>query len=249
MTQRNNSTLLITGAIDINACVPKYTKLTDTGERLKQYEDSIEYAIRNYKTISNIIFCENTKFGFKEKEFVNLSRSFKKQFEYLTFQGNYDRIQLQGKGYGEGEIIKYALMNSHLLKNSTSFVKLTGRLTVANFDMLIKKVIKKPGNYFQLPSLFRKNKTNTISTVLYSTETSFYIQNLLDLYKMVDDSQRQILEFLFYRAISVHEVYNFPYYPVIRGLSGTSGNPYNNISFFDLKKRQLIHRLTAITKL
>ncbi len=45
---------------------------------------------------------------------------------------------MEKKGYGEGEIISYALNNSKYLKNSESFYKLTGGLTVENInDVLI----------------------------------------------------------------------------------------------------------------
>ena len=52
----------------------------------------------------------------------------------------------QGKGYGEGEIIEYALKNSAFLHSEREFIKLTGRITIENLDAIIRKM--QPGKMY-----------------------------------------------------------------------------------------------------
>jgi hypothetical protein len=60
----NRATLLITGSIDLKQVQTPSTVIRDTGKRLKQYLDAIEYAIDHYTEVETIIFCENTNFDF-----------------------------------------------------------------------------------------------------------------------------------------------------------------------------------------
>ena len=56
------------------------------------------------------------------------------KLESLSFTGNEKRIASCGKGYGEDDIIEYALKHSDLLKEATYFCKLTGWLKVDNIN-------------------------------------------------------------------------------------------------------------------
>ena len=59
----------------------------------------------------------------------------KKEFEWISFQGNTTKTQEKGKGYGEGEIIEYAINHSQLLAKSKMLMKLTGRFYVKNMTL------------------------------------------------------------------------------------------------------------------
>ena len=146
--------LIITAAIDIRGNIPEQTFLRQTAIRLNQYLDSLKYAIRNYHTVGKIVFAENTGFNYNYQEIYDLAAVCKKEIEILVFRGTIEKIILQGKGYGEGEILQYLLNNSRLIKNAVSFIKLTGRLTVTNFDQVISAAADNAHNYFFLPNLF-----------------------------------------------------------------------------------------------
>lgn len=248
MTNYSKKILLITGAINISDKSIIFSNILNEKDRLEQYEQGIKYAIENYRSVSGIVFCENTNYDFDAKKYSDLANKNNKIFEYITFQGNYANISKQGKGFGEGEIIDYALKKSKLIYKSESFIKLTGRLTIKNFDQICYQMDPVVGNYFLLPSLIHNRTKSNISTVFYFVQKDFYNENLRTLYLRVDDKKRIILEKLFSDALIRRKVFNLPYYPQIIGLSGTSGKPYNNFTKFELFKRQIIHRVTNLIK-
>ena len=103
------------------------TYLTDVSERLKQYIECIEFYLCK-TSINKIVFCENSNYKFDSRALYELAKKNNKLLEILQFNGNYSQIVDRGKGYGEGEIIEYALQNSKLFLQSKYFVKVTGRL-------------------------------------------------------------------------------------------------------------------------
>lgn len=103
---------MITGAIDIQHNQVPFTRITDTQTRLGQYLYSIDYAIRNYRSIDKIIFVENTNFSYDYTALNRLAVNHRKELEILSFHGNFEKTVIHGKGFGEIESINYALENS-----------------------------------------------------------------------------------------------------------------------------------------
>jgi hypothetical protein len=244
-TRNANSTLILTGAIDVKNNLPFKTSLVDTETRLKQYIDSVEYAIIHYNTVKNIIFCENTEFRCDYSRLYELARKYEKNLEILVFKGDYQKIVKQGKGFGEGEIIKYVLENSVLLKGSSSFVKLTGRLIVTNFDKIIKSTSDEL-NYFFLPSLFYINKTNFLPSVFFKVNTEFFKTYMEDAYLNVNDTNNYKLEHSYFDRVMHRSPHYFSFYPIIKGQSGSNGTFYNDINFLELQKRIFIFRMSSL---
>ena len=118
--------ILLTGCINPNGMA--FTALTDATIRLKQYVTAINYYLNN--TNYPIVFSENS--GTSINSYFN-SYNNNKRLELLSFKGNNNKDR--GKGYGEAEIIDYALKKSLIIeshKNNCSIIKITGRLIVRN---------------------------------------------------------------------------------------------------------------------
>lgn len=131
------NTLLITGCIDVSNNI-KYLKIKNKNDRLNQYLETIRWAIEE-TNFNNIIFCENSNYEYDFDSYVSKLKNInKKNFEYLTFKGDTKNTDKHGKGYGEGEIVKYAYNNSKFLKDSDYFYKLTGRLKIKNINKILK---------------------------------------------------------------------------------------------------------------
>ncbi len=95
------------------------TELQDPEERLRQYLSAVGYYMANTKC--KIVLCNNSGDDFAGRF------DYGDRFEYLFFDGNgYDRSL--GKGYGEFEIVKYAVAHSRLIAEAKQVVKITGRL-------------------------------------------------------------------------------------------------------------------------
>jgi hypothetical protein len=233
--------LLLTGAIDLRKFNVPFTKIIDLEERLEQYKFSLEYSIENYSTITKIVFCENTGYDFDYSYLSKRANTKGKKFEYLTFPGNYDQIQKLGKGFGEGEIIKYALENSRLLNTESSFYKLTGRLIVKNFDLLVTTTTRTNAFIYRQKDITDRT-CDYIETYFYKVEIDLYNRYLLNSYQSCDDQNTNFLEHVFCKDLYELPLRSFKYQPLISGLLGTSGEIY------DLKlKRKLIESLYFAT--
>lgn len=218
--------LLITGAIDLSSYNIPATVLCNVERRLSQYISGIRYAIDHYKRITHLVFCENTNFNYDYSDLKRKARLSGKILEVLTFLGDYSAIQQKGKGFGEGEIIHYALENSQYLKKCLSFYKLTGRLKVVNMDKIIASTIS--GSAFDyFPGAIYNRSKDHIETIFYKTDKELYLRHLNDLYQEVNESQFRYLEHLFYQRLKDSEITSFKIAPKISGQSGTSGKDYD----------------------
>jgi len=225
--------LLITGAIDIRELNVPLTKIVDVNERLLQYTVSIEYAISHYKSISEIVFCENTDFIYDYALLIKKAADNGKNLEILSFKGDYLNIQQKGKGFGEGEIIRYALNKSELLRQCDCFYKLTGRLIVKNMDKILAATSQK-SCFIYYPKTIYKISKDHIETYFYKAEKSLYINNLTDAYQEVDEPHFQYLEHVFYERLSKTGLRSFNTLPLISGFSGTSGDSYEPVTKYRL---------------
>lgn len=213
---------IVTGTINPNSSIYELA-LKDNKERLNQYVSAIKKLL-NCNCINKVIFCENSNFKVDLSEIYDLAKKNEKQFEFIQFKGDDNRAVSQGKGYGEGEIIKYVLHNSRLIKTEEYFFKITGRLFVTNIDKIIKN-INKEYNYFNLASI---RNSERIDTRFYGVKISDYVQYLQDAYKYVDDKNQIYLENMFYKMVSSNSIKqkNTPLYPRIVGQAGSSGEIY-----------------------
>ena len=215
--------LLITGAMtpqnDISNVVIK-----DAEERKSQYILALEKCLKT-KGIKKVVYCDNSN---PDKiEFVSLLKLADEigvKFELLSFEGDSKLVSEKGKGYGEGEITKYALEHSRLLADENYFIKLTGRLYIDNLDKIIAH-IKEDRCYFNYPN---KTIRNMCDTRFYAMPIEKYKEYFGDAYTKVKDEEGFFLEHAFAACVRENKLitFNFPLYPRITGLSASTGAVY-----------------------
>ena len=128
----------------------------DEKERLEQYLQGLRPLIES-EAFSKIIFAENSNYGGDIFEGLQQrAEEHQTQLEYLSFQGDAEQAGIHGKGYGEGEIMRYVFQHSELLKNEPYFVKMTGRLQIDNIAKLTSS-LKKTRTYFNIPNPTRRD--------------------------------------------------------------------------------------------
>lgn len=218
--------LLLHGAIDIKGLGVPSMNIVDIEIRLSQYLNSIEYAILHYKTISEIVFIENTGYKYDYSGLQEQATQNGKKLEIISFRGDYSNIQQKGKGFGEGESIKYALNNSNILKKCDQFFKLTGRLIVKNMDEIVESTRSSSSFIYHPKTIYRIPKDH-IETYFYKVDKNVYIEYLIDAHQDIDESDFRYLEHVFYEKLSLFALRSFKIVPLISGFSGTSGNPYD----------------------
>lgn len=220
--------LIITGTIAPSLEV-RYLAIKNAEERLSQYYDSIFFYI-SQGCFNKIIFCENSNYGSKGLEpLVKLAKENHLQLELLSFQGDTEKVIMQGKGYGEAEIMNYIFANSNLIKGETMFAKVTGRLKVTNVIRILSKI--KEGNcYFNVPN---HTARHMYDTRFYMIPIELFKQYFLDAKEEIMDDEGIFLETVYTNRILQKDIKtkNFPIYPRIIGQSGSSGESYSFIEW------------------
>lgn len=246
--------LLITGAVNISAFKIPYTRLTDPKVRLQQYLDSLEYAIEHYHRVNHIVFCENTGYEYDYLQLQEKAVQKGKTLEVISFQGNYPFIETKGKGYGEGEIIEYALKKSKTLQESDFFYKLTGRIIVKNMDRVMDST-RSDNTFIFVADLKKRFEKGRIRTLLYKVNTSLYKQKLIDAYTEVDDFKNHYLEHAFYIRLADMPASSFGRYPDFAGIQATTGKIYqsklkfikyclyNYLGFYSNRRKSLVQKI------
>lgn len=212
--------LLLTGCI--NPGKMAFTTLSNQDERKKQYVNAIQYYL--FHTDFQIVFTENsgTDISHLFKDAIESGR-----MEYLTFVGNQDKER--GKGYGECEIIEFALNNSKYIISSKDkrIVKITGRLIVKN----ITEIIKWHYLLFSKRTIFC-----AINSELSFPDSRFIIAPIsfyrcfLNFKETINDSK----DYYFEHALcdTIKKEINYPFspfllMPCIEGVSGSTGEIYS----------------------
>lgn len=201
--------------------------LTDTEIRLKQYCTALNYYI-NSKKFDRIVFCDNSDYPYEYKQERQLAQRKHVQLEILKFKSSYGCIEQYGKGYGEGEILKYVMLNSHLMKSEDYFYKVTGRLIVRNLDFLVKKNNK--------TARFDRNlySFKSLDTRFWGINKEVYIRYLMESYKKVNDNKGNYIEMVYKKEMEKANIQYKPFraFPLIEGYSGTIGKVYRETTWY-----------------
>ena len=226
--------ILLTGCITPNGM--SFTSLNDPKERKEQYVNAINFYLArcNYP----IVFVENTgtDISYLFTSAIQLGR-----MEYLSFIGNKEKER--GKGYGECEIIQYALENSHIIHstNDKRIAKVTGRLIIENVVFLLKFIDFVFSKRTTICSI--NNEYSYADSRFFIASVSFF-QEFLKYKELINDAKGYYFEHALYDTIKNTISYPFAPFlimPQILGVSGSTGEVYH-------KKSQTIHSRLAYAK-
>jgi len=211
--------LLLTSCVITSA---PFTRLTDTNKRIELTIHSIKEWIRIQPEIK-IVICDGSDYDFSHITNKLFPAS---NIECLYFQNDIDSVILYGKGYGEGEIINYAVKNSQLIKDADFFTKCTAKLWVNNYNNCLNSwngTFKCDCNCTNIKSI-NNIEIGYIDTRFYLVSKSFYNKYLATTHLNVNDLNDQPLERCFRDAIIKHNINNFifPTLPIIKGVAGST---------------------------
>lgn len=214
--------LLMTGTIDSSRFNNTGVVITNTLERLNQYESTIENYIK-YSDFDYIVFAENSGYNFNYKKFNMMAKKHNKKFEFLSLDGYYDETLKYGKSYGESRLMTDAIKKSVLINDNDTIFKVTGRIYVKNINKLIQKM-KKYDNVF-----ISYNKSKYVLTSFFKVKVSDYKKILSDSYIDCNDNIDKNIESAFYNRLlkSKLDTKCFKIYPDLDGIVGGLGCRYN----------------------
>ena len=182
------------------------------------------------------VLCDGSGFDFSNLVKVHFPGA---TIECISFTNSEKLVRELGKGYGEGEIIRYALKNSNFLKNSTWFIKCTAKLWVENFTECINSWNKNFLCHAFFSNVFSVKKTNLeyLDTRFYMTDKNFYLDNLSHVHTYIEGADSGGIEEKFLETLNNMnlEKYLFAVPPVVCGVGGGSGKYYKNSKIRQLK--------------
>ena len=211
--------VLITSAINVSA---SHTVLIDVEDRLRLTLQSIEHW-RSMPMVSYVVVCDGSGFDLRPYICTTGSDLSECDCEVISFTNNKEKVRSKGKGYGEGEIVNYALRHSQVLQGVRVFAKCTGKLWVENFSECLK-------NFNQVAAFdFCGNiKPKYIDTRFYIVDKEFYMTDLAELHHKVDDDNGFYLEHAFRDGLKKLKLSDYAMYPTprVNGVSGSMGTTY-----------------------
>lgn len=194
-----------------------YTALNNTEERKTQYVNAIRYYLNN--TIFPVVFAENsgTDISFLFQDLIDSGR-----LECLSYIGNQNKEK--GKGYGEAEIIEFAINNSRVIDEKCIIIKITGRLIIKNINRILRRL---------------KTRTDFVSCQFHSdlkfadsrlvcASTAFYHQ-FLNFKEQINDQKGVFFEHILSSSVLNSNLCYIPFSeePIFIGKSGTTGDIYH----------------------
>ena len=214
-------TLLLTGCIK-PVEGQAYLALKDPEERLRQYCESLKFYL-SQTDFKRIVFCENSGYPLEFLNLEKLATKNGKELEVISFRGNTEETRIRGKGFGEGEIVAYALGHSRHAADIRHFVKVTGRLIVRNMEDIRGRLDM---SRFYINRLLVRNDAEVLDTRLYATPVELYKQYFLNLHTgvSVEFNLEKAFTKCFYDGNIPFKC--FPRYPEFRGTCGGDGMVY-----------------------
>jgi hypothetical protein len=217
--------LLVTSAINVASA--HLAKLTSVTDRLMYTAYGIDNWLRIVPNLK-IVICDGS--GYDLSSFVS-QRWPGSRIEVLSFHNDAERVAALGKGFGEGQIIDYALENSRFLAEHNVFMKCTSKLWVSNFEAILTSCNVTRFNIRAKPIGEESRLFTWVDTRFYSVTKEFFGAYLAEAYKTVNRMEKHYIEHAYLEALIGAGVVNdvlFPKKPIIKGVSGSFGVEHKN---------------------
>lgn len=214
--------ILLTSCVNPNGM--PFTALSDINVRKQQYLDALRFYVNN--TPLPIVYVDNSNVDIKEYNVI--SNIVDDRLELLSFDGNHDKEH--GKGYGELEIIDYAIKHSNIINSNknVSIIKITGRLVIVNIMTIINQL-----KYNILPTsnsviCSMNSDFSMADSRLLIAPLNFY-KRLIENRMAINDSEGVYLEHVLCSLIKKQNLYAFHTFfsePQYQGVSGSTNITY-----------------------
>lgn len=199
MAKNEMTPLLITSCVVSNAPL---TVLNDRNARLQSTMNALlALSERCYEV--PIVICDGSGYDFTDEQ--ELLKSKFKEIEFLSFNNDSESVKLYGKGYGEGQIVNYAIANSQILNQHDAFAKCTSKLWPSNYLECINAFSGRAA--FLTAPFFSPDK---VDTRFYIIQKQYYLDEFANVHTKVDDLNGRHLEHVFFEVID-----GLPYRDVI----------------------------------
>lgn len=218
-----NVPLLITSAIQPPPNVP-FLQLTDPLKRKLATKAALLFWVT--KGVRRIVVADATGSKLLSDEEVAELRSLQVETEQISYAQDVARLIEKGKGYGEGQLIEFALRSSQLLGEATHFYKSTGKTFVRNFADIHNLIVR---NSFDV--MFWKRVEPHIlmqpwaDCRFYFTTVDFARRHLLPAYLRTEDKVAAC-EYHILQELNRTATTGLALRPFVQGLEGGTDQDY-----------------------
>lgn len=232
---KNKIPILLTSSV---VAYDTSVELTDTQLRTQLTIESI-YEWLKIDANLRIVICDGSNYDFSPEIRNKFPNSF---IECLHFENNQQLVYEYGRGFGEGEIVKYAINHSKFINEFDCFAKCSAKLWVANFVKCAEDWNGQPrfkAAFIKIFSPFQKASLEYIDTRFYIVSLSYYRIQLENAHRAIKldigyGLEQSFRDVLFVRKLK-HYLFNLP--PIICGVGGGTGSRYRNSRIRNFKEK------------
>lgn len=233
--------ILLTSSVIVH---DKGVRLQNPQERARLAMESIQWW-RAIAPNNPLVLCDGSGFDFQT---LITGLPGHGPVECLHFHNDAALVQQHGRGYGEGEIVRFAIENSTLIQSAQCFAKCTSKLWVENFAHCIQQW----NGHLLMKGVFDHAFSPTKSAQLSYIDTRFYVMGVDEYKRWFQHAHHTIrthegygLEESFRDAFLSNKLQNclMATPPVICGVGGGTGVYYKNSPLRKLKEKWRYARL------
>ena len=185
---------------------------------------------------ADILFCENSNSDLSSFHQAAATRASDNSVKIITFSGNVG-AQQRGKGYGEIEMLRYALDTMPGLKDYRYILKISGRYRLANCATLASQISKM--NADLICDIHANLTYGDTRTVAFTPQTA--LDHLLPYQDEVDDSHGVLIEHVMARCLHRTLLAGgswapLPCTPYCDGVSGSWNTPERDTLLYRFKQ-------------
>jgi len=204
-------------------------RLKDTNERIRLAMESVAEWLK-IEARQPLVLCDGSSYDFTDRVRVAFPQA---RIECLPFENPQELVRQHGRGYGEGEIVRYALHHSHFIAEADCFAKCSSKLWVQNFFACARAwqgELLLQGIFLDALKPWRDPMLSYIDTRFYIASRALYQQYFEDAHMRIDNNQHFGLENAFrdiFLETKLRHAFT-PVVPVILGMGGAIGKYYKN---------------------
>lgn len=222
-----STTVLITTANKPPKDVP-FLQMTNVSMRYITAKASVFFWAAH--GIEKIVIADATGERLLNDEEILLFKQINVDVEQISYYQNDDLITSKGKGYGEGELIKFALENSIFLESENNFFKCTGKVYCRNFETVLKMIQQNNiQNIFWRDLGEGDSLQPWVDLRFFYTTKKFCEDNIIPAYQNSDDHKKNA-EYLCFDVLNEKLPAAKALRPLLSGFSGGSGKQYFDLS-------------------
>lgn len=224
-----SSVVLITTANVPPKEVP-FLKMTDFATRYITAKAAVFFWAA--QGIKQIVIADATGEALLNEQEILLIRKMGVEVEQISYFQNENSVKLKGKGYGEGQLLKFALMNSDFLNHAKSFFKCTGKIYCRNFGEIANLIQEN-----NIENIFWRHLDDGdpskpwADTRFFYSSKNFCEEKIIPAYLNSDDGISAATEYNCFNILNASLPTATALRPLLSGFSGGTGKQYFDMSF------------------